>query len=292
MEFFDNGWRRRIKARLRQALGPWAKHVQYYSQYPRQLVMPDIDVLTTTERGLLMACSHENYIEREIMTTGRFEADSTAVVEREVTPGQLVFDVGSNIGYYTMLLADLVGPTGAVHAFEPTAWAYQRSLRNLLMNPRLLDVPVAAHQLGLLARAQEFVSAIESRFSAKVLAHSQPERMRFTTIDAYCADRDITHIDFMKIDVDGHDVGVLRGAERTFAAHRPTLLCELCDRVLAPNGDSVATYVAWLADHGYHEGDVIDGPMRGRRRLAELAAPGLRPDDYGWSVNVLIKPAS
>lgn len=272
--------------RLLRSLG---KRAVYFLTNPSQIVRPQVDVPCVTNHGIGMVCSHENHIERHLLQAGVFEPESTEATVRCLRPGQVVFDVGANVGYYTLLMAKLVGAGGQVHAFEPTTWAYERCQRNLSLNPVLAAQPVFVNRAGLLAQVGRSVDAIESRFSAKVLAYQTREEMSFTTIDRYCAERGIKTVDFIKVDVDGHDVKVLRGARETIGKHRPTLLCEFCERVLLPHQDSVAHYVTLLEQYGYVDCEVLDGPLRGKRKLAELAH--VSPDASGGSMNVLLRPA-
>jgi FkbM family methyltransferase len=264
------------------------KFVSYYLQNPRELWRPQRDVVHATSFGARMLCSHENYIERAILQDGTFEPESTAATLRAVQPGQVAFDVGANIGYYTLLLAQCTGPSGQVHAFEPTRWAYQRCLRNLELNAAGGGGPVALHHLGLLAEARDGFEAIESRFSAKLLAKQTPEQLRFTTLDRYCAERSIARIDFLKVDVDGYDYQVMLGARQILARSRATLLCELCDTTLRQQGDSLAQYVALLRELGYESGEVLDGPFRGRRTLGDLLARAADAAAAAGSVNMLL----
>src|ERR1700754_5073386 len=88
------------------------KFASYYLQNPRQALFPQRDLVVSTSFGARLLCSHENYIERHVMQRGSFEPESTAATLRAAMPGAIAIDVGSNVGYYTLLLAQRVGPTG------------------------------------------------------------------------------------------------------------------------------------------------------------------------------------
>src|ERR1700712_2460098 len=217
------------------------KFASYYLQNPRQALFPQRDLIVRTSFGARLLCSHENYIQRMVMQRGSFEPESTAATLRETRAGQVAIDVGSNVGYYTLLLAQSVGSTGHVHAFEPTRWAYERSLRNVSLNSQH-SAQITLNHAGLLAEERSGVEAIESRFSARILAKQHLEQLQFLTLDRYCDERKIKRIDFMKVDVDGYDYQVLRGSRSILSESNAVLLCELHESALREHGDSLEQY--------------------------------------------------
>jgi FkbM family methyltransferase len=245
------------------------KFASYYLQNPRQALFPQRDLIFSTSFGARLFCSHENYIERMVMQRGSFEPESTAATLRAVQAGQIAIDVGSNVGYYTLLLAQGVGPRGQVHAFEPTRWAFERCQRNMSLNPQH-SAQIHLNHAGLLAEERSGVEAIESRFSARILAKQTLEQLQFLTLDRYCAERNITRIDFMKVDVDGYDLQVMQGARNILRQSNAVLLCELHDSALHEHGDALTHYIKLLRDLGYERGEVLDGPIQGTVELGSL----------------------
>ena len=262
------------------------KFAAYYLQNPRQALFPQRDLILRTSFGARLLCSHENYIERMVMQHGSFEPESTAATLQETRPGQVTVDVGSNVGYYTLLLAQSVGATGQVHAFEPTRWAYERSVRNVSLNSQH-SAQIRLNHAGLLAEERSGVEAIESRFSARILAKQHLEQLQFLTLDRYCAERKIERIDFMKVDVDGYDFQVMRGARSILSQSHAVLLCELHDSALREHGDSLEQYVSLLRELGYERGEVLDGPIKGTVELSSLLQR-----QQPSSLNLLLKRAS
>src|SRR5258708_39371705 len=70
---------------------------------------------------------------------GMFERETRNALKGLVKPSSVVLDIGANIGIHTMLLADLVGPSGRVLSFEPTDYAIQKLRRNLDLNSELAE---------------------------------------------------------------------------------------------------------------------------------------------------------
>lgn len=147
-------------------------------------------------------------------------------------PGDVALDVGGCWGDTALWLAHHVGEEGAVHTFEPTPRNRGLLERNLSLNPDLAPrVTVWADPLGPVAGETVWV-----RDGVSAGAQMQPElptdddpheresvELRTETIDALVARRALPRVDFLKIDVEGADVGVLEGAAETLREHRPRL---------------------------------------------------------------------
>jgi FkbM family methyltransferase len=168
------------------------------------------------------------YLRRSI----RYEPHLLAQVERRLRPGDVAFDVGANIGIYTVLAAHLAGPSGAVYAFEPDP-----------QNVRYLRGNVAANGLGNVQLFDAAVSCVEgestlyqdtttTRTSSLLPDAWSPDpapriplTVRTLVLDQFLPALD--RLDFIKIDVEGHEYEVLLGAQALLARFRPTLLAEV-----------------------------------------------------------------
>lgn len=177
-------------------------------------------------------------------------------------PGDVVADIGAAWGMFTARLAQLAGPAGRVHAFEPNP-AYSPSL-----DP-IADVPnVVLHRVALSDRrgaGELHVPRHEGAALPALGSVSPPRRGEYrslpietTTLDAALGS-DARLLAFVKCDVEGHELAVLRGAAGTFEQARPTLLIELEHRHA---GHLVQETLELLAAWGY-DGQAIgpDGPM-------------------------------
>jgi hypothetical protein len=91
-----------------------------------------------------------------------------------------------------------------------------------------------------------------------------------TTLDRFVSDAGLDRIDLIKVDVEGFELHMLRGAEAVIKQFRPRLFVELSDENLREQGGKAAELVRWLADHGYalenaetgepvHAGPALDG---------------------------------
>ncbi len=159
-----------------------------------------------------------------------------------------IFDVGANIGYYSILFAQLA-PLGRVMSFEPTSTAAM--LRANLAHNSISNIEV--HEVALGA-----VSGIQNdRIFRLWGGEGDVKNYQFYKLDDFVAKQNPARIDCLKIDVDSFDFEVLQGAEKTLEAHNPVIVVEL-NHALAKRNQSAGQALAWLATRGYREALVLD----------------------------------
>jgi FkbM family methyltransferase len=168
-------------------------------------------------------------------------------VRMSVRPGALVFDIGANIGFYTKMLSNLVGPAGRVVAVEPMPRALALLRKNVnLALPNISVIPSAIGPLGCRAEIQE-TRALDR--STVVFGDSGATEV--VTLDTLM-DR-FSMPDFVKIDVEGAELGAMRGATRMMSAEiRPIVLFEyIKENAEAFGGYSLRNLLACFGS-GYH----------------------------------------
>jgi FkbM family methyltransferase len=160
---------------------------------------------------------------------GTWEPEVVNVISKSVSPGMTALDLGSYGGFFTLLLSQLVGPKGRVIAFEPLP----ANFRVLEENVRLNSIEnVTVERLAVSSQSGEFRLDVPSLESPLLAGPFQDEDDRGTTLvpatslDDYIFQKE-TRVDFIKIDVEGAEDDVLRGAQRTLATFHPTMVIEL-----------------------------------------------------------------
>ena len=208
---------------------------------------------------------------------------ASRVVDDLVRPGQRVLDIGANWGLFTARLGRLVGPGGRVDAFEPLP-AHAATLR--AVEARLEAVEVHMTALSDHEGEAELVIPLQDGEPMTALAHidapapAVPGERRvpvpLRTLDAVLGE-DHPPIDLAKCDVEGHELEVLRGGERTLRRWRPALVLEVEERHRPDGG--VAEVFDYLRSIGYagravrHDGLVpLDRFDVERDQLAHLRA--------------------
>jgi FkbM family methyltransferase len=174
---------------------------------------------------------------------GRLEIDGgvNAIIPH-LKPGDTVVDAGANIGAHTVPYAKAVGETGRVLAFEPNLPAYFC----LAVNTR--DLPQV--QCGLCALGADFhtCSMVPNlNAGASCLSGRQHGEVDVFPLDALA----LTRCDFIKMDVEGFEPFLIRGAIQTLKKFHPLIFCELNDGALARYGFTKADIIKPLTDLGY-----------------------------------------
>lgn len=174
------------------------------------------------------------FIEKWILEKGSWEPHVINYINSFLKPGQTCIDVGANAGYHTLLLAKIVGQAGKVLAFEPNEVTYQRLLRNLELNPQLAKVTRCyKNALGDCAstlkvyQAGQPGNAYVSESFKKELWNRGTEN-DFIECEVLVLD-DILRgepIHFLKIDVEGMELDVIRGARKSIEQHQPVIVYE------------------------------------------------------------------
>ena len=179
-----------------------------------------------------------------------------ALLQR-VLPGDVYWDIGASIGLYACVLADAVGPTGQVVAFEPEARSHAKLLRNVALN-ELKNVNVQAVALGdassrgVLQVSENTSSGTHSMYAPSNGASVQ--EIEVTTGDALRAALGLRVPTVLKVDVEGGEEEVIRGLEHTLESPEcRSLLCEVHFALLEARGrgDAPSRIQSWLGDRGF-----------------------------------------
>lgn len=189
---------------------------------------------------------------------GSYEPHERAFISATVKPGQVAIDVGANIGFFALVMADLVGEAGHVYAFEPlprNATLLERSVQeNQFENRMTVERSAVGQQPGNL----ELISAIVTNHwggpylrtgTASVPVNHETTLVPILRLDDYSLRRPVS---FIKIDAEGAEVLALRGAARLLQEDRPTILAEVNPQQLAMVSSSTPNeLISDLAQFGY-----------------------------------------
>jgi FkbM family methyltransferase len=189
-----------------------------------------------------------------------YERQTKAALRKLVSPASLVLDIGANIGAHTLHLAQLVGPSGRVMAFEPTNFAFRKLSRNLALNPSLASRVEAYH---CFLTANDGASVPNAVYSSWPLAKEaglhaqhlgremQTEAAQARSLDSILSQRADRKVQLVKLDVDGFECDVLRGATTMLRDARPVFIMELAPYVLEERGTSLDELLSYFVPNGY-----------------------------------------
>jgi len=214
-------------------------------------------VIKETSFGVRIWCSlDERAISRPILLDA-YEPDATHFIARTVQPGNLVVDAGANIGYHALHLAKLVGKMGTVVAFEPLPYLADALEASMAENDfisyaniyrKALDQEPGSLRLRHAPRTANFGGAHLAPDTAVPEAHAD-EIVSTVRLDDIIAGRPCH---FLKMDVEGAEPRVIRGARETLTTAKPVILSELHnDQLRIVSNASADEFVAQMAGLGY-----------------------------------------
>jgi FkbM family methyltransferase len=178
-----------------------------------------------------------------------FEAKNLESLRQFVRPDSTVVDIGANIGFFTINFARWVGAKGCVLAIEPEHQNLETLQKRIAREAGLARVEViegaAAEVNAPLFLVVNPMHPGDHRLGSNGVAVSG------YAIDSLLSERRLTDISFIKIDVQGAEFRVLKGAEQTLRSAKPTLFIEIDEAALAGAGSSLEEVSAFLSGLGY-----------------------------------------
>src|SRR5271157_4839677 len=209
----------------------------------------------------------DSIVSSMLLRDGYFELLETELVEREIRRGNIVLDVGANIGYYTLLFARLVGDEGRVYAFEPDPHNFALLKKNVRINGYRTVVLVnkaVSERTGPLKLYlcpdnkgdHRIYESEDARTSIAIEA---------TTADDYFRD-DPVRVNFIKMDIQGSEAGALRGMAATLERSRSVkMVAEFWPAGLRRSGAAAEDYLRHIEGLGFEIFEIDE--------LRDLVAP-------------------
>jgi FkbM family methyltransferase len=171
------------------------------------------------------------------MIFGSYDPEVSRIARHYVKPGDYCVDVGANTGPLTLLFAKLVGAEGRVLAFEPGPPYLRRLRKNLGLNPQLWSVVTIVNE-GLSDEEGTLTWAADPHHphNAGLLGVTEGTSVKVSTLDSAIKRQGWGRVDFIKIDVEGMELEVLRGARAVLERFRPVVIFETMELFRASRG--------------------------------------------------------
>jgi FkbM family methyltransferase len=253
-------------------------------------------VTRVRRQGVSWELNLDEGIDFSIWLLGSFEPETVRCYRRLVRPGDTVLDIGANIGAHTLRLAQAVGANGRVVAFEPTDYAFTKLARNVALNPELSGrIRCLQYLLGATDAPDAPTAPLYSSWPLKAeagLHHLHQGRLMSTegastrSLDSACRALGLDRVDCIKLDIDGAECAMLKGAGEVLSRWRPTIVMELAPYVLQECASSLEELVDLLRSHGYTLAEAASGkPLSLDPAVLDRLIPP------GASLNVVARPA-
>jgi len=211
-----------------------------------------------------------------------FESEERVFYLRNIKPGDTVFDVGANVGDLTLLFSRFAGNDGHVHAFEPTPVTFGKlgtiikvaGRTNVVLNQCAVSDKAGVLTFNVYTETHQTWNTLADRPLEKYGVNiPAPEKIevKSISIDDYCTENKIDRIDLLKIDVEGAELHVLKGARRMFAENRVRIcMFEFGQTIhdMGLSGDDIADFFKSMGNYR------LKSLMRGRKLFPVNKANG------------------
>lgn len=197
----------------------------------------------------------DTHLSRWVERDGRLDHahEYLAQFKRYIPEGGTVIDCGTSIGDHTVTYAQYVGHKGTVIGFEASADVAECCALNLAIYPT-----AQIYNVGLSDDYGVAGMEVSDNSGASCLNTKEGRSVHLSPLDPYT--QDLKRVDFIKVDIEGFEVRMLKGAKDTFRRFRPTLLMEINEGALLKQGFKPKDVFDVIKSYGY-EFKVIDGAM-------------------------------
>ena len=197
-------------------------------------------------------------ISEELIMFGTHEPLATEILKREILPSMICIDIGANIGYYALLESKIVGKNGKVIAIEPAPLSFRLLKRNIALQEigskghddysiaKNDNNNIEAYNLAI-GDVDGKVDFLLTQFSNLNRVLRPDERMQgaavtdVTTVgskrlDTFVNERQIRSVNFIRMDVEGHELNIVKGMQQTLKKYKPLLMIEVHKDYLKTQG--------------------------------------------------------
>ena len=187
---------------------------------PKKAVLPILQGRLRGQKWIGGAGEHGYWL-------GSYEIRKRQAFEALIVPKSVVYDIGANVGYFSLMAAVLAGPDGKVFAFEPLprniSYLHKHIKLNKINNIQVIEAAVSQHE------GESFFELGASTAMGHISENGEI-KVRMVSLDAMLESGQLPPPDFMKVDVEGAEFDVLCGARILLETHRPVLFLDTHDR--------------------------------------------------------------
>jgi len=220
---------------------------------------PLVPVRVQLEPGVNMLLDPDDSVSRTLLETGQWEPETWGIVKKYLPAGGTFVDVGAHIGVYSLKAAQAMGSQGHVIAIEPNPETVQKLRDNIQASGdnNIAVQPVACSDsetdldLFAAARSNTGETSLSRANAAQAGTVRAVYHVHARPLDAILEAAGVARVDVVKIDVEGAEMLVLKGARQTLARYSPVISVELIDRQLKSMGSSIAEVTEFLRSQGY-----------------------------------------
>ena len=190
---------------------------------------------------------------------GAFDKENILSAQKELRSDFTVLDIGANIGAFCLPIAQKLNGKGKIFAFEPSDYAFRKLSTNLELNPNLKS-RIQPVQCFLSDKKENKTQEVYASWNMKSSTHKHQKHFGIltssnhaitTTLDDIAHTIQLDRIDLVKIDADGAELKIVKGAKKCFEKFNPVIFIELCQYTSHENGYDLSELLALFSEMNY-----------------------------------------
>jgi len=210
-----------------------------------------------TTPKIVNVLGHKMYLDDldtlHLAINGVWEPLETNLVKNTIKEGDVVLNIGANIGYYTLLAARLVGPKGKVYAFEPDKTNFEIIKKNIRINNYENIIPVNKAVLNKTGKAKLYLST-ENKGSHRI--YQAGDSRKYVEIDVVSIDDFFKNkedkVDFILMDIEGSEAKAFEGMKKVLRKNKKVkILTEFWDWAIEKAGDDSQKFIEEIVKTGF-----------------------------------------
>jgi FkbM family methyltransferase len=211
--------------------------------------------------GFVIRVNPTDHIQRQVFWYGYYEKKCILTWESFIEPGNTVFDIGANIGYYS-LIASLKAQHGSIYAFEP----YQNHYNELLLNSSLNQLNnIKALNVAVSNSKQKLQLFVSAEDNTGMTGLAQPENFSGHTevvnaisLDEWIKEGQLKKPDIIKMDIEGGEWIALQGMQMILRDVKPVVFIEIASSLLSKFGKQASDIYNFMNEFGYQAYEVVE----------------------------------
>lgn len=186
-----------------------------------------------------------------------YEADNFIFLQQHCQPGAVVLDIGAHIGLFAVVAGQLSGAGGKVFAFEPAPSTNALLKKTIGLNHMQAVIEPRNEAMGKEnGKTTFYVSEGEADNSNSLVSYKDDRKLHgiditILTIDGFVQEKNLSRVNFMKIDVEGAEYDAIRGGNTTFRNLKPYCILAIHPEPIAAKGDRLEDIYDFIFNLGY-----------------------------------------
>tara|TARA_B100000767_G_C19711537_1_gene513029 strand:- start:461 stop:1384 length:924 start_codon:yes stop_codon:yes gene_type:complete len=173
----------------------------------------------------------KNSMSKSLVLQEHSETNETKFLKKIIDTGQVVIDIGANMGWYSIHFSKWVGGSGKIFAFEPVPEIHEELRSNIKLNfcqnIKVFNCALGNKNESILFNVSNFEGG--SGASSENLKFGKEIKVTKRKLDDVMSEQNINNIDFLKIDIEGGELNMLKGAEKIIEKYKPKIFLEIVD---------------------------------------------------------------